>query len=160
MKEPTSKAATRARTSAAKTSGEATPARATKEAKPAKPARATKAASTTGAAAVAKSLGSTRTAAKAPPRSRTPNAADYRKEIAGLRREVEELKARIAGIHQQSDVVGGNAQAVEDAHPWLKIAATVGVTFVLGKLMQALRIPAAAAVAVPMITAEVNRRFL
>jgi ElaB/YqjD/DUF883 family membrane-anchored ribosome-binding protein len=155
MKEPTSKAAT-----PAKATGKAKPAEATKETKKAKPARTTKAASAAGTAAVAQSPGSARKAANTPTRSRAPSAADYRKEIAGLRREVEELKARIAGIHQQSAVAGGNASAVEDAHPWLKIAATVGVTFVLGKLMQALRIPAAAAVAVPMITAEVNRRIL
>jgi uncharacterized protein YlxW (UPF0749 family) len=159
MKEPTSKATTRA-----KATSEAKPAKATKAAKATKPARATRAASSAKTAAVSQLPASTKTAAKTATKTTTPSrarsAADYRKEIDGLRKEVEQLKARIAGIHQQSDLARGNAPVAEDAHPWLKIAATVGVTFALGKLMQALRIPAAAAVAVPMITAEVNRRFL
>jgi cell division protein FtsB len=155
MKEPTSKATTRA-----KATSEAKPAKATKAAKATKPARATRAASSAKTAAVSQLPASTKTATKTTTPSRARSAADYRKEIDGLRKEVEQLKARIAGIHQQSDLARGNAPVAEDAHPWLKIAATVGVTFALGKLMQALRIPAAAAVAVPMITAEVNRRFL
>lgn len=82
------------------------------------------------------------------------NPAD---ELRRLRAEVLELKAKLAAIHIHSDVGAAPAPQI---NPWLQIAATVGVTFALGKAIQLLRLPAAMAVAVPMITAEVNRRYL
>ncbi len=42
----------------------------------------------------------------------------------------------------------------------LRIAATVAVTFAIGKLIQALRLPTTTAVAIPMFSNDVNRRFL
>lgn len=81
---------------------------------------------------------------------------DAMSEVRRLRAEVEDLKARLADIRAVSDVEHDQ----KDMHPWLRIAATVGVTFALGKLIQALRLPTATAVAIPMISSEVNRRFL
>jgi len=75
-------------------------------------------------------------------------------EIARLRAELHELKAKFTKLQSQSET----AMPIESRHPWLQIAATVGVTFALGKLIQALRLPTAAAAAIPMITTEINRR--
>ncbi|MCA1868513.1 hypothetical protein HW571_22820 [Agrobacterium genomosp. 3] len=75
-------------------------------------------------------------------------------EIARLRAELDEVKAKFNKLQSQSDA----RMAIQSRHPWLQIATTVGITFALGKLIQALRLPTAAAVAIPMITTEVNRR--
>lgn len=88
--------------------------------------------------------------------SNPTNASDPLKELARLRQEVTDLKSRLAEIHGQSDV---DYRQVE-TNPWLKIAATVGITFALGKIIRVLRLPTATAVAIPMITTEVNRRLL
>ncbi|WP_312407686.1 hypothetical protein [Rhizobium sp.] len=88
--------------------------------------------------------------------SKTAGKEDVSSEVRRLRAELDDLKSRLAEIRSVSDVE--NAQ--RDTNPWLKIAATVGVTFALGKLIQALRLPTATAVAIPMISNEVNRRFL
>lgn len=80
-------------------------------------------------------------------------------EIRALRAEVADLTARLSSIHERSAIGSGGGAASAETQAWIKIAATVGVTFALGKIMQMLKLPAAAAVAVPMITAEVNRRF-
>lgn len=76
-------------------------------------------------------------------------------EVRRLRAEIADLKEKLAEIQRQSDV----DLAARDPHPWLRIAATVGVTFALGKVIQALRLPTAAAVAIPMISSEVKRRL-
>lgn len=88
--------------------------------------------------------------------SKTAGKGDVSSEVRRLRAELDDLKSRLAEIRSASDV----EPAKRDTHPWLKIAATVGVTFALGKLIQALRLPTATAVAIPMISNEVNRRFL
>lgn len=90
------------------------------------------------------------------PKVPSADAQDRLKELAILRKEVSDLRSRLAEIHGQSDV----DHLPVSANPWLKIAATVGVTFALGKIIRVLRLPTATAVAIPMITAEVNRRFL
>ncbi len=87
--------------------------------------------------------------------SRKPAASNPLDDIRALRQEVAELKRRLEA--QQSSAA--SIPSPDNLEPWLKIAATVGVTFALGKIMQMLRLPPAAAVAVPMISAEVNRRF-
>ncbi|MEB2844487.1 hypothetical protein GAO09_13640 [Rhizobiales bacterium RZME27] len=87
--------------------------------------------------------------------SRKPAASNPLDDIRALRQEVAELKRRLES--QQS--TAASIPSPDNLQPWLKIAATVGVTFALGKIMQMLRLPPAAAVAVPMISAEVNRRF-
>ncbi|MDP9835749.1 hypothetical protein J2T09_000490 [Neorhizobium huautlense] len=87
--------------------------------------------------------------------SRKPAASNPLDDIRALRQEVAELKRRLEA--QQSTAAA--IPSPDNLQPWLKIAATVGVTFALGKIMQMLRLPPAAAVAVPMISAEVNRRF-
>lgn len=161
MKEPKSRAGASGKATRTTRTGPAT-VKTKKSATPAEATAATKSARAAKASVSERTATPTKTAstARAATRDRTAGAADYRKEIDSLRREVERLKAQVAGIDHRAGATIGNRGAGEEAHPWLKIAATVGVTFVLGKLMQALRVPAAAAVAVPLITAEVNRRFL
>lgn len=87
--------------------------------------------------------------------SKKPTASNPLDDIRALRQEVAELKRRLEAQHS----LAASAPAPDNLQPWMKIAATVGVTFALGKIMQMLRLPPAAAVAVPMISAEVNRRF-
>jgi hypothetical protein len=90
------------------------------------------------------------------PLSKTTTYEAAMDEVRRLRAEVANLKEKLAEIHSRSDV----EFVARDPRPWLRIAATVGVTFALGKLIQALRLPTATAVAIPMISNEVNRRFL
>lgn len=154
MKEPRSKAGASAKaTRESKVTKAARPAAVTKAARP---ASATKAASVAGTATVTRLP----TGATAATRRRATSGADHSKEIDSLRREVEKLRKQLAAFNEKSAPVRDTQPAPEEAHPWLRIAATVGVTFAIGKLMQVLRVPAAAAVAVPMITAELNRRIL
>jgi hypothetical protein len=87
--------------------------------------------------------------------SKKPTASNPLDDIRALRQEVAELKRRLEAQHASAV----SMPSPDNLQPWLKIAATVGVTFALGKIMQMLRLPPAAAVAVPMISAEVNRRF-
>ncbi len=77
-------------------------------------------------------------------------------EVRRLRSEVADLKDRLTAIHSQSDF----ELTAEKQHAWLRIAATVAVTFALGQLIRALKLPTATAIAIPMISNEVNRRFL
>lgn len=77
-------------------------------------------------------------------------------EVRRLRAEVAYLKEKLVAIHHQSDVEFTPGKE----HAWLRIAATVAVTFALGQLIRALKLPTATAVAIPMISNEVNRRFL
>jgi hypothetical protein len=52
-----------------------------------------------------------------------------RREIAWLRKEVADLRERLAVIRDQTeDLSPGQA----DDHPWLRIAAAIATTFVLG----------------------------
>ncbi len=77
-------------------------------------------------------------------------------EVRRLRDEVGDLKEKLVAIHTQSDV----EFTPKKEHAWLRITATVAVTFALGQLIRALKLPTATAVAIPMISSEVNRRFL
>jgi hypothetical protein len=88
-----------------------------------------------------------------------PQAVDLdaaKREIAWLRREVIDLRERLASIRGQTDDV---PRAPKETHPWMRIAAAMATTFILGKLVQRLRLGAAGAAAVPMITAQVDRRL-
>jgi len=46
-----------------------------------------------------------------------------------------------------------------ELRPWLRIAATVATTYVLGCIIQRLRLGAPGAAAVPIIAAQLDRRF-
>ncbi len=88
-------------------------------------------------------------------RQMTP--ADARiEEVRRLKAEVADLREKLAAIHSESDV----EFPPEKDHAWIRIATTVAVTFALGQLIRALKLPTATAVAIPMISNEVNRRFL
>nr|WP_250810692.1 hypothetical protein [Neorhizobium tomejilense] len=85
-----------------------------------------------------------------------PKAVDLdaaKREIAWLRKEVIDLRVRLATIRGQTDDV---PRAAKDTHPWMRIAAAMATTFILGKLVQRLRLGAAA---VPMIAAQLDRRL-
>lgn len=101
-----------------------------------------------------------RAARTATPRQRSATVnksktSDPLEEIRALRREVAQLQRQL----QQGRTNPTTPASPGQLQPWLQIAATVGITLALGKVMQALRLPAAAAVAVPMITAELNRKL-
>jgi hypothetical protein len=83
------------------------------------------------------------------------SAIDPASQIAALRKEVADLRKQVAAIRCQTDRVP--SEPVE--HPWLQIMATVAATYVLGKLMQRLRLGAAGAAAVPLIVAQANGRI-
>lgn len=92
-----------------------------------------------------------------PTKKRDRNAdVNLEAELKHLRAEVARLRIKLSEIHSRSDL----QTEVRRDHPWIRIAATVGITFALGRMIQALRLPTAAAVAIPMITNEVNRRYL
>ncbi|MDQ0322222.1 hypothetical protein QO002_004428 [Pararhizobium capsulatum DSM 1112] len=80
------------------------------------------------------------------------------REIALLRAEVADLHERISLIREQTDAVD-EPVFKQETHPWLRIIATVATTFVLGRLVQRLRLGTPGAAAVPMIAAQLDRRF-
>lgn len=88
-------------------------------------------------------------------RQMTPADASI-EEVRRLKAEVADLREKLAAIHNESDV----EFPPEKDHAWLRIATTVAVTFALGQLIRALKLPTATAVAIPMISNEVTRRFL
>lgn len=95
-----------------------------------------------------------------PTKKRDRNAdVNLEAEVKHLRAEVAKLRIKLSEIHSRSDRSDLLTEVRRD-HPWIRIAATVGITFALGRMIQALRLPTAAAVAIPMITNEVNRRYL
>ena len=77
------------------------------------------------------------------------------REIAALRKEVENLRARLSAIRKEAEGIDAPSSRGE-RHPWMRIATTVAMTYLLGRLVQRLRIGAAA---VPMIAAQVDRRL-
>ncbi len=77
--------------------------------------------------------------------------------IEALRREVADLRARLTTIRKQTDGMDARPSR-EDLHPWLRVLATVATTFLLGRLVQRLRLGASGAAAVPMIASQIDRR--
>lgn len=79
------------------------------------------------------------------------------KEIAWLREEVADLRERLSIVREQTAYV--EVPSKQEINPWLRIAVMVGTTYVLGRMAQRLRLGAPGAVAVPMIAAQLDRRF-
>lgn len=80
-----------------------------------------------------------------------------KRQVAALRREVADLRRRLAAIREKTDGLdAGPSRGVR--HPWLRVAATVATTYLLGRLVQRLRLGAPGAAAVPMIAAQLDRR--
>ena len=79
-------------------------------------------------------------------------------EIAALRKEVEDLRARLATIRTQAEAIDAPPSRGE-RHPWMRIAATVAMTHLLGRLVQRLRLGAPGAAAVSMIASQIDRRI-
>jgi len=80
-----------------------------------------------------------------------------RKEIAWLRKEVADLQEHLSITRERAD--DADISPTQDVNPWLRIATTVVTTYVLGRLVQRLRLGAPGAAAVPMIVAQFDRRF-
>ena len=77
------------------------------------------------------------------------------KEIAWLRKEVMDLR-------EQWTNIGGRAEELPSHgryNPWLRIVLLVATTIALGKLVERLRLGAAGAAAVPMITGQLERQL-
>lgn len=79
-----------------------------------------------------------------------------KREISWLRKEVYDLREQLMAIQPQAAHV---EEVPVGDKPWLRIAATVAVTFLLGKLVQRMRLGAPGAAAVPLIAAQINRRL-
>jgi hypothetical protein len=80
--------------------------------------------------------------------------ADLLQEVRHLRAEVARLTAKLDEFDHAP-----RTELLEDPHPWIKIAATVGITFAIGKLIQVLRLPTATTAAIPLITNQVNKHI-
>lgn len=93
--------------------------------------------------------------AEGPGETKTPSAAQ---QVADLRREVADLRARLATIRRQAEGTDAPPSRGE-LHPWLRIAATAATTYLLGRLVQRLRLGAPGAAAVPMIASQLDRRI-
>lgn len=79
-------------------------------------------------------------------------------QIAALRQEVADLRARLTTIRMQTD--GMDARPSRgDVHPWLRVLATAATTYLLGRLVQRLRLGAPGAAAVPTIASQIDRRI-
>lgn len=77
-------------------------------------------------------------------------------EIAELRGVVAELHARLAAIREQTDGIDAPRSR---GHPWLRIVVTAAAAFVLARLVQEFRLGAPGAAAVPLLTAQLDRRL-
>lgn len=92
-------------------------------------------------------------------RSEDSTARSAEAEITALRNEVAELRERLRHIREQTEGVGYRQETLGERHPWLRIAAMTAATFVLGRVVQRLRLGAPGAAAVPMIAAQFDRRL-
>ncbi|AOF93424.1 hypothetical protein [Sinorhizobium sp. RAC02] len=80
------------------------------------------------------------------------------RQLAALRREVADLRGRLVAIRGQADGIDTPLSRGE-RHAWLRIAAIIAVTCLLGRLVQRLRLGASGAAAVPMIATQLDRRI-
>ncbi len=88
-------------------------------------------------------------------RNENPSA---QQQIEAIRQEVADLRARLITIRKQTD--GMDARPSRgDVHPWLRVLATAATTYLLGRLVQRLRLGAPGAAAVPMIASQIDRRI-
>ncbi len=81
---------------------------------------------------------------------------DTSAEVEMLRREVAELRRRISSLRDHTDDL---PEEVEPDRPWLRIAATVAATVILGRLARRLRLGTSGAAAVPLIASQIGNRF-
>jgi hypothetical protein len=79
-------------------------------------------------------------------------------QIAALRREVDDLRARLTTIRKQTDGMDPRPSR-GDVHPWLQFFPTAATTYLLGRLVQRLRLGAPGAAAEPMIASKIDRRL-
>lgn len=77
-------------------------------------------------------------------------------ELSRIRKEIAELRQQLSAIRIHTERIP--EPPIAD-RPWLRIAVTVGATFVLGRLVQRLRLGTPGAAAVPLIATQVGSRF-
>jgi hypothetical protein len=94
--------------------------------------------------------------AEDPSTARADRSAE--RDIAALRKEVEYLRARLSLIRKEAEGIDAPPSRGE-RHPWMRIAKTVAMTYLLGRLVQRLRLGAPGAAAVPMIASQIDRRI-
>ncbi len=80
--------------------------------------------------------------------------SDVLREIAWLRRDVTLLREQLAVKLDQPF-----AATAKEEHPWTRILLGVAATTILGAIAQRLRLGAPGAAAVPLLTAEFDRRI-
>lgn len=88
-------------------------------------------------------------------RSKAPTSTQLQSEIAQLQKQVADLSKQLSTLKSRKEV----ALPVAHDRPWMRIAATVAATFVLGRIVDRFRLGAAGATAVPMIAAQLGHRF-
>jgi hypothetical protein len=77
---------------------------------------------------------------------------------AQIRKEINQLQKQVADLSRQVATINNHVPVVQD-RPWMRIAATVAATFVLGRIVDRFRLGVAGATAVPMIAAQLGHRF-
>lgn len=93
------------------------------------------------------------------PRALDEMPVSAERQRAALRREVADLRARLTTIRKQTDGMDGPPSRA-DMHPWLRVLATAATTYLLGRLVQRLRLGAPGAAAVPMIASQIDRKVV
>jgi hypothetical protein len=88
-------------------------------------------------------------------RGKAPTPTQLQSEITQLQKQVADLSKQIAALKTSNNAVA----PITHDRPWMRIAATVAATFVLGRVVDRFRLGAAGATAVPMIAAQLGHRF-
>lgn len=88
-------------------------------------------------------------------RARSEDLDAALREIAWLRKEVMDLREQWTNIGGRTEELPSHGRD----YPWLRIVLLVATTIALGKLVERLRLGAAGAAAVPMITGQLERQL-
>jgi hypothetical protein len=90
-------------------------------------------------------------------RAKSLTPTQLKSEIAQLQKQVADLSKQLATLKSRKEPEA--FLSIGQDRPWMRIAATVAATFVLGRIVDRFRLGAAGATAVPMIAAQLGHRF-